>query len=137
MENIGYEKKDINEEAYKLMKKLMIREKLHELCGQEVTIYIDRPIGSIHPNNNDIIYKVNYGYIKEITALDNEYQDAYLLGVDEPVKMHRGKIIALIEREDDIEDKLVISVGKTYTIDEIKELVDFQEKFFKTNIILL
>lgn len=137
MENIGYEKKDINEEAYKLMKKLMIREKLHELCGQEVTIYIDRPIGSIHPNNNDIIYKVNYGYIKEITALDNEYQDAYLLGVDEPVKMHRGKIIALIEREDDIEDKLVISVGKTYTIDEIKELVDFQEKFFKTKIISL
>lgn len=137
MENIGYEKKDINEEAYKLMKKLMIREKLHELCGQEVTIYIDRPIGSIHPNNNDIIYKVNYGYIKEITALDNEYQDAYLLGVDEPVKMHKGKIIALIEREDDIEDKLVISVGKTYTIDEIKELVDFQEKFFKTKIISL
>ena len=37
MENIGYEKKDINEEAYKLMKKLMIREKLHKLCGQEVT----------------------------------------------------------------------------------------------------
>lgn len=137
MENIGYEKKDINEEAYKLMKKLMIREKLHELCEQEVTIYIDRPIGSIHPNNHDIIYKVNYGYIKEIIALDNEYQDAYLLGVDEPVKMHRGKIIALIEREDDIEDKLVISVGKTYTIDEIKELVDFQEKFFKTKIISL
>ena len=136
MENIGYEKKDINEEAYKLMKKMIIRDKLLKLIGEEVTIYIDRPIGSRHPNN-DIIYKVNYGYIKEITALDNEYQDAYLLGVDEPVKMHRGKIIALIEREDDIEDKLVISVGKTYTIDEIKELVDFQEKFFKTKIISL
>ena len=99
--------------------------------------YIDRPIGSRHPNHQDIVYEVNYGYIKEIIALDNEYQDAYLLGVDEPVKMHRGKIIALIEREDDIEDKLVISVGKTYTIDEIKELVDFQEKFFKTKIISL
>ena len=137
MENIGYEKKDINEEAYKLMKKLMIREKLHELCEQEVTIYIDRPIGSIHPNHQDIVYGVNYGYIKEIIALDNEYQDAYLLGIEEPIKSYKGIVYAIIEREDDIEDKLVIvPKGKTYTKEEILQAVNFQEKYFKHKIII-
>ena len=136
MENIGYEKKDINEEAYELMKKLMIRERLHELCEQEVTIYIDRPIGSRHPNHQDIVYGVNYGYIKEIIALDNEYQDAYLLGVDEPIKKIKGKVYAVVERENDVEDKLIIVAGdKEYTTEEIKNLIKFQEQYFKYKIV--
>ena len=88
--------------------KLVIREKLKKLINQEITIYIDRPTGSIHPIHSDIIYPLNYGYIKELTALDNEYQDAYLLGVNYPVKEYQGKVIAVIERENDQEDKLVI-----------------------------
>ena len=115
--------------------KLVIREKLKQLINQEITIYIDRPTGSIHPIHSDIIYPLNYGYIKELTALDNEYQDAYLLGVNYPVKEYQGKVIAVIERENDVEDKLVICpIDKDYTIEEIRKLVNFQEKHFKINI---
>ena len=136
MENIGYEKKDINQEAYKLMKKLMVREKLIKLLGKEVTIYIDRPIGSKHPNHQDIIYKVNYGFIKEIVAADNEYQDAYLLGINEPIKKIKGRVYAVVERENDVEDKLIVVVGdKEYTNEEIKDLINFQEQYFKYKVI--
>lgn len=136
MENIGYEKKDINQEAYKLMKKLMVREKLIKLLGKEVTIYIDRPIGSKHPNHQDITYKVNYGFIKEIVAADNEYQDAYLFGINEPIKKIKGRVYAVVERENDIEDKLIVVVGdKEYTNEEIKDLINFQEQHFKYKVI--
>ena len=67
--------KDLEKEDYKLLKKLIIRENLKNLVGKYVKVYIDRPLGSIHPKHNDIIYPINYGYIKEITAVDNEYQD--------------------------------------------------------------
>jgi inorganic pyrophosphatase len=118
------------------MKKMIIRDKLLKLIGEEVTIYIDRPIGSRHPNHQDIVYGVNYGYIKEIIALDNEYQDAYLLGVDEPIKKVKGKVYAVVERENDVEDKLIIVAGdKEYTTEEIKNLIKFQEQYFKYKIV--
>ena len=99
-------------------------------------VYIDRPIGSRHPKHKDIIYPVNYGYIKEIKAADDEYQDAYVLGVDEPVTNCVGKIYALIERENDIEDKLiVVTDNKEYSIEEIKKNIYFQEKYFKYKIV--
>ena len=92
--------------------------------------------GTKHPKFPNIIYSVNYGFIKEITALDNQYQDAYLLGVNEPVETYIGVVYAIIIREDDIEDKLVIvPKNKEFTIDEIDKLVNFQEKHFKYKII--
>ena len=43
-------------------------------------------------------YPVNYGYIEEIMALDGEEQDAYILGVNEPVGKFTGKIIAIVQK---------------------------------------
>ena len=43
-------------------------------------VYVDRPINSVHPKYNNIIYPLNYVYIKEIKAPDGEFQDAYILG---------------------------------------------------------
>ena len=115
--------------------KFFIRNKLKQLIGKEITIYIDRPIGSVHPSHKDIIYEVNYGYIKEIISMDNEYQDAYLIGINEIVQEYKGKVIGIIERENDIEDKLVICpIDKDYNIEEIKKFVNFQEKYFIINI---
>ncbi len=116
--------------------KKKIREQLKELIGQEVTIYIDRPIGTRHPNYKDSVYPINYGYIKEIIAADNEYQDAYLIGVEETVEVYKGKVYAIIERENDNEDKLIIvpkNIG--FSIEEIKEKIDFQEKYFRYKIV--
>ena len=111
-------------------------ERYSNLIGKKVKVYIDRPIGSIHPKHKDIIYPINYGYIKEIKAADGEYQDAYVLGIDEPATNCVGKIYAVIERENDIEDKLiVITDNKEYSIEEIKKTIYFQEKYFKYRIV--
>ena len=57
------------------------------MIGSIVKIIVDRPIGSHHPKHKDIIYPVNYGYIPGIVAADGEEQDAYILGVDEPIRI--------------------------------------------------
>ena len=41
-------------------------------------------------------------------APDGEEQDAYILGVNEPVGKFTGKIIAIVQRKDDIEEKWVV-----------------------------
>ena len=73
---------------------------------------------------------------KEFIALDGDYQDAYLLGVEELVESYEGVVYAIVERIDDNEDKLIIvPENKEYTLKEIEEKVNFQEKFFKHKII--
>lgn len=103
--------------------------------GDVVNIKVDRPLGSTHPIHKDIIYKVNYGFIEGVFSPDGEEQDAYILGVNEPLTQFSGQIVAIIRRLNDIEDKLVVApIGKKYSKDEIKGFVDFQEKFFNTEI---
>ena len=119
-----------------MSEKLIIRNKLKQMLGQNIKVYIDRPIVSQHPNHKDIIYKLNYGYIKEIIAEDNEFQDAYVLGINKAIKSCTGKVYAIVAREDDNEDKLIINASnKEYSIEEIKDMVDFQEQYFKYQII--
>ena len=92
---------------------------------------------SYHPKHNDILYTVNYGYIEGIIAPDGEEQDAYILGVKEPLVEFVGRVIAIIHRINDVEDKLVVVPEDiVMTKDEIKKHVDFQEKFFITEIIM-
>jgi inorganic pyrophosphatase len=83
-----------------------------------------------------IYYSVNYGYIPGIIASDGEEQDAYVLGIEEPLEEFTGKVIAIIHRLNDIEDKLiVVPPGLTLTKEEIKKQVEFQEKYFEIEII--
>lgn len=135
MESIDYKEPNLEQEAYKLLKKLLIREKLEKMIGQEVIVEIDRPLGSNHPKYSEINYPINYGYIKEIIASDGEYQDAYVLGEDVAVDYCTGKIYAVVERENDIEDKLIVTTNnKEYSEKEIKEIISFQEKYYKYKI---
>ena len=136
MESINYNVLDIEEASYRILKKLIIREKLETMIGQNVNVYIDRPIGSVHPKHNDISYPINYGYIKEIIAVDGDYQDVYVLGEDNVIDYCSGKVYAVIERENDVEDKLIVTTDdKDYSNEEIKEKINFQEKFFKYKIV--
>ena len=108
------------------------------MIGQIVTISVDRPLGSYHPEHPDIYYPINYGYIKGTIAPDGEEEDAYILGVSEPVSEFTGKVIAIIHRENDVEDKWVVAPdGMVFTVDEIREATFFQEKYFKSEILLL
>ena len=105
--------------------------------GKVVTAIIDRPIGSKHSNKYpNHIYPVNYGYIPNTISGDNEELDCYVLGVFEPVKEFTGTCIAIIRRINDDDDKLIITPdGKNFSDNEIYALTEFQERFFKTEII--
>jgi inorganic pyrophosphatase len=103
--------------------------------GKTVTIKMDRPLGSKHPKHG-FIYPVNYGYVPGTTAPDGEELDAYPLGVFEPVDEFTGKCIAYIHRTNDDDDKLIIvPEGVEYTDDQINALTEFQERFFKHEIL--
>ncbi|KYM43826.1 inorganic diphosphatase, partial [Fusobacterium necrophorum] len=65
--------------------------------------------GSCHPYYKNMTYPINYGYIENIMAADGEEQDAYILGLWEPVTEFIGKVIAIIHRFDDIEEKWVVA----------------------------
>ena len=105
------------------------------MLGKIVKVIVDRPLGTYHPKHKDIYYSVNYGYVEGIIAADGEEQDAYILGVNEPIKEFNGKVIAVIHRFNDIEEKWVVAPkGASFNKDEIMKQVDFQEQFFKTEI---
>ena len=105
------------------------------MIGKNVRVVVDRPLGSYHPKHKDIFYSVNYGYIEGIMAPDGEEQDAYVLGVDVPVKEFEGKIIAIIHREDDVEEKWVVAPENSiFTKEEIMDKVKFQEQYFKSEV---
>ena len=107
------------------------------MIGKIVTVTIDRPMGSYHPVHKSLCYPINYGYVKGIMAHDGEEQDAYVIGVDVPVKEFTGKIVAIIHRNDDVEDKWVVCpAGMDFTQEEIEEQVRFQEQFFESIIIM-
>lgn len=105
------------------------------MIGQTVKVIIDRPLGSYHPNHPDMYYPVNYGYVEGIIAPDGEEQDVYVLGVDEPLKEFTGRVIAVIHRFDDVEEKWVAAPENVmFTKEEIMEQVHFQERFFKSEV---
>lgn len=101
------------------------------MIGKTVTVTVDRPLGSAHPDFPEMIYSVNYGYIEGIIAPDGEEQDAYILGVSQPVKQFSGRIIAIVRRADDVEEKWVVCpLDQTFTKQEIADLIRFQEQYF-------
>lgn len=105
------------------------------MLGKKVRVIVDRPLGTYHPQHKDLYYPVNYGYVEGVFAPDGEEQDVYVLGVDEPLDEFTGIVIAVVVRFDDVEEKWVVVPENTVlTKEEIISKVEFQEKFFKTEI---
>ena len=105
------------------------------MLGKIVKVIIDRPLGSHHPKHKDIIYSVNYGYIPGIMASDGEEQDAYVLGIDIPLAEFIGKIIAIIHRKNDNEDKWIVAPNNLFlSHEEIINAVHFQEQYIDIEI---
>ena len=67
-------------------------------------------------------------------APDGEEQDAYIIGVNEAVKEFTGKIIAVVHRLDDVEEKWVAPENLSFSEKEIMEQIKFQEQYFKSEI---
>ena len=103
--------------------------------NQNVRVKVDRPLGSKHPKHG-FIYPVNYGFVPDTISGDGEELDCYVLGVFEPLNEFTGKCIAIIHRINDNDDKLIIvPENRNFSNKEIDVLIEFQERFFKHEII--
>ncbi|HEX4221538.1 MAG TPA: inorganic diphosphatase [Pseudonocardiaceae bacterium] len=97
------------------------------LLGSTVRVIVDRPMGSRHPSAR-FRYKVNYGYVPAALAPDGDELDAYLLGPSGPVETGVGRCVAVVHREYQDHDKLVVVTGdQDFTDEEILRMVAFQE----------
>lgn len=106
-----------------------------DFLGKEVTVKMDRPMGSKHPKHG-FIYPVNYGYIPNTISGDGEELDAYVLGEFQPIDEFKGEVIAYIHRLNDDDDKLIVcDKNRNFTDEQIDALTEFQERFFKHEII--
>lgn len=104
-----------------------------EYLNKTVKVVVDRPLGSKHPRYN-FIYPINYGYIPDTKAEDGEEIDAYVLGESNALSEYEGTVIAVVNRKNDDEDKLVVA-NQDYSVAEIKSLIHFQEQFFEIELI--
>lgn len=106
-----------------------------DFLGKKVEVIIDRPLGSIHPKHG-FAYEVNYGYIPNTKSPDGEELDAYFLGVNKPLEKAEGTCVAIIERTNDDDDKLVVvPEGAEISDGEIEKAIEFQEKWFHHKIV--
>ena len=113
-------------------------EKYKFYLNKEVLVKVDRKLGEKHPNF-DYIYPVNYGYIPNTLSEDGEEIDVYILGdFFIPVWWVLKEFVRLfICRYDDNENKLiVVPRDKSYSVEQVEALIEFQEKFFKHKIII-
>ena len=85
---------------------LRSEKKEQQTIGKTVTVIVDRPIGSCRPNHKNICYPINYGYTQGVVAPDGEEQNAYIPGVNYSLKEFTGRIIAIVQRFDDAEEKM-------------------------------
>ncbi|MEG1835732.1 MAG: inorganic diphosphatase [Oscillospiraceae bacterium] len=109
---------------------------VNSYLGKIVEVKIDRPIGYVHKKEKySLTYPINYGYIPDVIGGDGEELDVYVLGVDHPVETFTGKIIGIIHRENDVEDKLVAAPeDMIFYQNEIAKAVNFQEQYYITTV---
>lgn len=109
---------------------------IRKYLGQRVTVQIDRPIGFHHVTKGvHLDYTVNYGFLPGVTGGDGEEQDVYVLGVAEPLETFAGRIIGVVRRKDDNEDKFVAAPeGRILTAEEIAREIHFVEKYFDSTV---
>lgn len=105
-----------------------------DYIGKIIKIKMDRKLGEKHPKWG-FIYPVNYGFVPGVISGDGEELDAYVLGVFEPMEEFEGKVIAIVHRVNDDDDKLIVTEkNKNYTDEQIRALTEFQERFFESVI---
>lgn len=123
----------------KLFNGMTLKERHAQVCsylGKTVTVDIDRPMGYVHrKGSKTLVYPINYGYIPNVLGGDGEELDVYLLGVAEPVERYTGRIVGIVYRADDVEDKLIMApAGMKFTAEQMAEAVRFQERYYHTTV---
>ncbi len=119
-----------------MVEQIFPRPDLRPYLGKTVEIEIDRPIGYVHhKGEKTLVYPINYGYIPGVLGGDGEELDVFLLGVTEPVATYTGRIVGIVYRADDVEDKLImLPEGMTMTADEMAKAIHFQEMYYDSHV---
>lgn len=110
---------------------------ISQFLWQKLSVIIDRPLGSKHPQHN-FQYELNYWYVPDTMSADGEELDVYVLDKDTPIAQCTWTCIGYIQRINDDDDKLLIvtDMKNKYSEEDIRNLTNFQEKRFESNIIL-
>ena len=111
-------------------------ELIRDYLGKTVTVVIDRPIGYHHVTKGvHLDYTVNYGFLPGVTGGDGEEQDVYVLGVAEPLETFTGRIVGVVYRKDDNEDKFIAAPeGLILTAEQMAQEILFVEKYFDSTV---
>ena len=109
---------------------------IRSFLGKTVTVQIDRPVGFHHVTKGiHLDYTVNYGFLPGVTGGDGEEQDVYVLGVAEPLETFTGRIIGVVRRRDDNEDKFIAAPqGTVLTAEQMMRQIHFVEKYFDSAV---
>ncbi len=103
-----------------------------EALGKKVTVIVDHPYGSFHPILPDVVYTCNYGYVD---ALDEEeFQNAYVYGIQEPIDTFTGFVIAIIYHRDETETRWVVSGSLLYDKQDVINAIGEMEQEYDTRI---
>jgi inorganic pyrophosphatase len=86
---------------------------------QNNDIIIDRPKGTRHPKYNNVIYPVDYGYIKDTKSMDNGGIDIF--SGSEPNKKIDALICTIDLMKNDSEIKILLGCTK----DEKSDIYNF------------
>ncbi len=115
--------------------RMLTRAEAWSYLGSTVEVKVDRPLGSRHPKFGETVYPLNYGYIDGTIGGDGEGIDVYVMGVDTPIDRATLRVIGMVRRENDCEDKLIAAPdGVEFSLDEMTSAVEFQERYFASKI---
>lgn len=107
-----------------------------EWLGRTVTVITDRPYGSFHPHLPDVLYPVNYGYVKELAMSEGLFQDAYIIGPQEPVEEFTGIVAGIVYRKDDEVSRWIVTpAAAVYWHASIISLIGFEEQYYDCRIL--
>ena len=104
--------------------------------GKTVRVEIDRPMGYVHRKGaKTLVYPVNYGYIPGVLGGDGEELDVYVLGIDHPVTECTVRVVGIVWRADDVEDKLIAApAGVTVSAADATAALDFAEQYYHSRV---
>lgn len=85
-------------------------------------IVVDRPKGSIHPNYDDLVYPLDYGYLEETTTIDGGGIDVWV--GSEHHSILKEFVCTVDLNKNDVEIKLLIGC----TLGEIQRILDFHNQ---------
>lgn len=108
-----------------------------EYLGQEVTVIVDHPYGSLHPHYPDLELACNYGYVEELAVREGIFRNAYVCGIHEPREKVKGFVVGIIYHREDNDARWIVSPEKTYDRTEAVNAAGDTEQYFESTILWL